>query len=292
MSPGWRQEAAPEPGPRPRLVTASLDLVRRLERFSLRALPASETWELPGWRCLADSGGYVGRVNSATPVPSLADEPAALSEVATSYRQRGLPPKIRWTPEAAATIEAQLNRAGWLSHGEVLVMTRALASQPPLPHQEFAAGSLPAGLELEVAALPTDSWERLYRSGYGAAEGAARARLARQAPAPRGFADARLPAGAGPNAAAATGPLTAGVGLGLTGNGLLGLFDIMVAPALRRRGVATALLTALSDWGRVNGAELAFLQVAADNRPAVELYRRLGFETAYSYVYARPATET
>ncbi|HZJ08140.1 MAG TPA: hypothetical protein VFD39_00435, partial [Trueperaceae bacterium] len=65
---------------RPRLLGASLETLRRLERFSVSALPARASWELPGWLCLADDGGYVGRANSATPMP--AAEPVGVREVA------------------------------------------------------------------------------------------------------------------------------------------------------------------------------------------------------------------
>lgn len=55
------------------------------------------------------------------------------------------------------------------------------------------------------------------------------------------------------------------------------LLRVATAPAWRRRGVATALLTAaLAELDRES--VVCFLEVRADNRPAQDLYLRLGFQ--------------
>jgi ribosomal protein S18 acetylase RimI-like enzyme len=64
------------------------------------------------------------------------------------------------------------------------------------------------------------------------------------------------------------------------GDGLLGLFCIAVAPALRRTGLARAIITALC--ARAPEA-VPYLQVEARNAPAIALYRQLGFTEAYRY---------
>lgn len=55
------------------------------------------------------------------------------------------------------------------------------------------------------------------------------------------------------------------------------VLSIGVAPAFRRRGVARALMAALSEHACVAGATEMFLEVGADNSAAEQLYRRLGF---------------
>ena len=52
--------------------------------------------------------------------------------------------------------------------------------------------------------------------------------------------------------------------------------NIAVAPEARRRGVADALLSVLTSFGRDNLAVL-MLEVRASNLPAVALYEKHGF---------------
>ena len=54
--------------------------------------------------------------------------------------------------------------------------------------------------------------------------------------------------------------------------------SFMVAADARGRGVGTALCRFALDWAREQGyAGMQFNAVAASNRPAIELYKRLGF---------------
>jgi GNAT superfamily N-acetyltransferase len=60
----------------------------------------------------------------------------------------------------------------------------------------------------------------------------------------------------------------------------------------RRRGLATAVMTALGAWARERGARSCLLQVASSNEPALQLYERLGFTEHHRYHYrlgAEPA---
>ena len=71
--------------------------------------------------------------------------------------------------------------------------------------------------------------------------------------------------------------------------GLAGIYDMITDSGFRGRGAATRIVAALLGWARDNGASHAFLQVDADNAPALVLYRKFGFATAYVYHYrARP----
>ena len=65
--------------------------------------------------------------------------------------------------------------------------------------------------------------------------------------------------------------------------GHVGLYDIVVAPDLRGRGLGRRLVAGLLAWGARAGAGRAYLQVRETNAPAVALYRSLGFTLAYRY---------
>jgi [ribosomal protein S18]-alanine N-acetyltransferase len=60
----------------------------------------------------------------------------------------------------------------------------------------------------------------------------------------------------------------------------LHVYNVAVRPELRRRGVAARLLRAILEWGRLNGASLAFLEVREGNSAAQNLYRGCGFAVA------------
>ncbi|MCA9494387.1 MAG: ribosomal protein S18-alanine N-acetyltransferase [Myxococcales bacterium] len=52
------------------------------------------------------------------------------------------------------------------------------------------------------------------------------------------------------------------------------LLTLAVLPEARRRGIASTLLDALVAWWRTEGVERAYLEVRADNAPALALYER------------------
>jgi ribosomal protein S18 acetylase RimI-like enzyme len=74
-------------------------------------------------------------------------------------------------------------------------------------------------------------------------------------------------------------------GLAVADGHLVGLFDLLVAKDVRRRGYGAQLLRRLVSWGIDRGATQAYLQVQGDNAPASNLYRKLGFQSAYQYWY-------
>ena len=77
----------------------------------------------------------------------------------------------------------------------------------------------------------------------------------------------------------------AGVGLGVVEEDMLGLFSIRTMPEYQRRGVGWSINCALAIWGEESNANTAFLQVEAENKPALALYAKMGFETLYTYWY-------
>jgi GNAT superfamily N-acetyltransferase len=77
----------------------------------------------------------------------------------------------------------------------------------------------------------------------------------------------------------------AAIGIGAQSGTTAGLYAMRTAPNMRRRGLARDLVRSICAWAKANGATLAFLQVEADNAPAVALYESEGFTIAYRYHY-------
>jgi ribosomal protein S18 acetylase RimI-like enzyme len=81
------------------------------------------------------------------------------------------------------------------------------------------------------------------------------------------------------------GDTVASVGLGVLHEDYLGLYDIVTHERLRGRGCGRALVGGLMRTASAAGIRRAYLQVAADNAPAIRLYEGLGFVIRYKYWY-------
>jgi len=64
-----------------------------------------------------------------------------------------------------------------------------------------------------------------------------------------------------------------------------GIFDVVTAESARGSGYATLACAALLAWASQQGARAAYLQVDANNAPAIAVYRKFGFATLYTYHY-------
>lgn len=72
-------------------------------------------------------------------------------------------------------------------------------------------------------------------------------------------------------------------GLGVAERDYIGLYDIYVDSACRRRGLGGDICTAIMQTGKAWGCTRAYLQVLSDNLGARALYRLLGYEEDYEY---------
>lgn len=86
-------------------------------------------------------------------------------------------------------------------------------------------------------------------------------------------------------ALASDGGEIAACALGVLQGAYLGIFDVITHPSRRRRGFARGIVTHLLNWAHARGATHAYLQVSADNHPALALYSQLGFVEHYQYWY-------
>lgn len=69
----------------------------------------------------------------------------------------------------------------------------------------------------------------------------------------------------------------------------LAIHGLAVDASHRRRGLATAVMAALVEWGAEQGARTVWLHVETDNMPALALYDRLGFTEHHVVRYLVPA---
>lgn len=246
-----------------------LDL-RRLEEVGLNALQTQRQLFYDGW-LLRVSPGKAKRARSVNAhFTSSLPVAGKIAHCEKVYAARGLPVLFRLTPFVQPPdLDAALAARGYEAYETTLVQVVRLAQAPE-------AAALP---DMEITSPPADVFTDAVAALQHATPTQRDAYLVR-------LVDTPLPMRA-LLAQGASG--TAGVGTVMLDDGLAGIFSMATAPALRGRGVATALLGRLLAWAWDHGATHAYLQVDANNHRALAVYRRFGFVTAYTYHYrARP----
>ncbi len=239
--------------------------IRHIEEVAMTALPALHTVYCDGW-VLRFAGGHTRRANSVNALyPSSRDLDEKIDYCETLYRAQGLPTVFKLTGAVYPTdLDAQLAARGYEAAPPTNVQVAGLDGLhiPPAP-------------PIRLQAARTPDWLEAY------------ARMNDVPAQRRDILGRMLDALITPTAYAAieqNGEMIA-VGLGVIADGYLGVFDIVTAAQARRQGFGRQIVGSLLRWGQANGAHHAYLQVVADNVPAVGLYESLGFRTAYQYWY-------
>ncbi|WP_157749722.1 GNAT family N-acetyltransferase [Jatrophihabitans sp. GAS493] len=244
-----------------KVVEASAAQVLALEEVCLRGWRPEEYAELGGW-ILRANDGFTMRANTVLPLkPPGIPVVEAISQAREWYAKRGLPLAFSVPTEARRLLDAELQELGWEPSLDVHVMTARL-DVLPVADARF-------DIEVELGSRASAEWCTLYKAGGMPAGGVELLNRHDRAI----FAQVRQ-----------EGQLVA-IGRGVVDDGWLGIGAVEVAPSARRRGLATSVMSALSNWGRGNGATRSYLQVMSDNDPAVTLYRRLGYWVHHDYRY-------
>lgn len=246
--------------------TKNLDDVRKIEALAFAGWPALETRDAAGWR-LRFANGYTKRANSINALgPDATVTAEAVAMLESAYRERGQPPIWRLSPLAPPSIGALLAERGYRQ------IERSLLQVCPL-HAGFRAAS-----EVEILPRPDPAWLAAFaeHSPVKPDHRPTMQRMLGAIPAPVGFAFAQE----------AGRPLA--MAIGAVQGDHMGLFDVLVMPEARRRGLARRVTESLYAWARGRGARFAYLQVVATNTAAMPLYAAQGFRTAYEYEYRVP----
>lgn len=240
--------------------------IEAIERATLEALAPTHLHALGHWLLPFDPAD-VGRARSAVPLRHDGLDLDALPALCAHYRQNGWPvvfrladvPGLRHWHTALQTHGYRPSAAVQVQIATVQVLREAAEriSAPPATRND----------------APDTAWSSVYTAdGFDAMDGAQRAQLLGRS---AGACYATVQSG-GQSLAA---------GVGCVGQGWLSLHGLRTVPAAQGRGLAGALIGTLADWALSQGVGQAFLQVEAANAPALALYRRFGFQTAWTYHY-------
>ena len=229
----------------------------------MNALPALQTQLWDGW-VLRFSGGYTNRANSVNLLyPSALPFEEKIPFCERIYTAQGLPTVFKITDAAPIGLDAHLAARGY----EIVTPTRVFTCTAP-PTGEYHS-------------------DVIITKGMGAAWREAYFRLNKTDPRMIPTASAMMDNIKGNSLCAkiVMEGKTIACGMCVEERGYAGLYDIVVDPAHRRRGLACMLCKSLLIEAAENGANAFYLQVVANNAPAIALYEKLGFAPGYSYHY-------
>ena len=250
-------------------MSLAIDLVtvRRLEELAFRGWPALETQDRAGWR-LRFANGYTKRSNSINALRQNAQiDLSTLESLEAAYRARNQAPVWRLSPLAPPAMGDTLAARGYRT------IERSLLQLCPL-HAGFEAAP-----EVRIHAEPTPAWIEAFctHSPVRPEHRNTMQRMLAAIAKPAGFAFVE----------AEGSPLA--MAIGAVEGDHMGLFDVLVMPKARRRGLARKITESLYAWAWGHGARFAYLQVVATNQAAMPLYAAQGFRTAYAYEYRIPS---
>lgn len=256
---------------------------RLLDELAARATVAAEEHHLDGW-WLKVADLPFRRCNAVLPPVGAGLDPAAgrvLDAVERWYAERGrrVVVQISSVDPGAEALDALLARRGYEVEAPVHVLTCSFDGG----RDAGAARAPDPGLRVVVREGIDEASARHYAAAHGG-DGAARERTEAYGRMMQVLAGAAL------GVAASVDGQPAGVGFGVLDQGWLGIFGMGTAPALRGRGVATAVVRALVAAAVERGATGAYLQVETDNPVAISLYEGLGFRRDHGYHYRVSAT--
>lgn len=261
-------------------------MITRLEEYSANAWPSLKTLFVEGW-ALRFAGGYTRRSNSVLPLhggPERLSERVAACEAL--FRLEGLRPVFKMTEAAPAGLDAHLEGAGYAIEAPTVLMGLencvGCADVVGIADAGGAAGgSGPAGrtglpgAEASVFGRPDAEWFEAWAAFSGPREAdlpIARAILGSIVPERRFLL---LREQGRPVACA----------LVVVEGGWAGVFDVVVKPGERGRGLGRGIMKLALGAAAEAGARSSYLQVVEGNSPAESLYESLGYRPLYRYWY-------
>ena len=244
-----------------------IDDIALLEDLSMTAWPAPRRIIHRGW-ALYFAAGHTGRANSANAMVAMnAIDDASIDMVEAEYRRQGLPPQFRLTPLSPPDLRDRLAGRGYRIASESRVLFRSLDGV--------------AAVAPDAAVRVQDRLDQAWMDAYR-----------RMVPVP----EAEMPALLSILNGIAVRPRFATLWqdgqpvaacLSVLDRGWAGFYKVACRPDRRGQGLPRRLMTDMLARAAGEGAVGAYLQVGADNAPALALYDRLGFRHLYDYAYAK-----
>ncbi len=240
-------------------------MIRKFEEISNNAWPAIRVLQYDGW-ILRFAYGVTRRANSIGMLyPSTLDPAVKIARCEAICTTWGIAPCFKVTPRAEPDgIDGVLERAGYRIQSQISFQTADLGAFRSSPDPDVVYSDHPDPRWMDEF-IRMNGFDPGRRSTYMDILG-----------------HLNLPM---TTVSIVRDGKVAAVGLGVAEGQYVGLFDIVVDPGWRQRGLGRRITASLLRWGMNRGAGTAYLQVLCENEPALALYHALGFREIYRYWY-------
>jgi GNAT superfamily N-acetyltransferase len=241
-----------------------IDIVS-LERATLDAVAPATVESLAGWLLPIDDT-TIGRATSAVPIRHDRADPAAIAAIEIQYAQRGYTAQFRVADVVGLNpVHSELRQRGYTPQQPTLTMVGHVDRWHKTDTDWV----------VELTQNASKAWESVYLSeDFDPLDGANRVRALSRSSC---LVYAHICDESGPIAA----------GTASFSQGWIGLHGLRTAAQVRGKGCASAIISAVGELVTSKRIGRCFLQVEEKNMPAIHLYRRLGFQTAWCYHYWR-----
>jgi GNAT superfamily N-acetyltransferase len=246
-----------------------------LDRIAANTWPAESNAMVDHWLIRA-SNGITKRANSVFAIGSYPHDDNWLSYVEQFYHSHGLPAIFHVSTASPDQLDSMLQDQGYELDTPCYMMTAD--SQVVAAHaEERLKKQYPSALdlELEITQSVTKEWldAFLILEQYPKERRSFYQGLSDRMPAPKAFI-----------AMKDQGQIVA-LGTAIVEGEWAGFVNVIVHEGHRGKGYGYAILHALTTWSITQGATQQYLQVIANNVPAVTLYEKLGYQVKYGYHY-------
>ena len=247
------------------MTNTGTEMIQKIEEISLNAWPALETIHYDGW-IIRFANGVTKRSNSVNPIYESSENiDDKIDFCERFYRSKALPVCFKITDIAQP------------SGLDKVLEARSYEHKFDVSVQLMDISKLSTDIDKNIHLL--ENTDEIWLDQYIKMNGSKQS----DKPVYKKIIDQIVP----PKClfALALNELVIGCGLGVVEDKYIGLFDIVIDPQYRNQGFGKLLVENILKWGKDKGAETAYLQVLADNDPAIRLYEKVGFREEYKYWY-------
>lgn len=245
----------------------SKDVKQLLETIAKRAWPAKTVKPYENWY-VRKNKGVTKRANSVFTLGAMPEDADWLQTIESFYEKEGITPCFYITELSPSSVDQQLADHHYEIDTELSILS---IESKQIIEQIEADEQFHTDIKADVSTTWMDAFLSL--EGHDEEDRAAFELIFRHIPLQKGFLSLYLE-----DEIVAVATIATEYGWGYVSN-------VVVSEHHRRRGIASQVLYQLARWALAHDTPYLFMQVLDDNKPALRLYDKLGFNKVTTSYY-------